>query len=444
MWRNTAVMPQQRPASEAPAIDVVQSDPSRRNTFRAGCGRLRALVLFAAIMFSSGSVNRVFAQPATESPLPSPTDVTAVDAPWDGGNAVVVSFRPATNSPDVEYSIRSSGEANGVYTEVARLADTDVDPKTGRIAMTVHDLIRGEPYWFRVAAVGPDNTESLSVGLPADRPVVPTRQLFDGSRMWLLLIGSIICGSVVLFIGLARSGVKLYIRKIAGLDAVEEAVGRATEMGRTCLFVPGVLDINDIQTVAGLTILSRVAERAAEYDARLEVPTSRSLVMTAARETVQSAYLTAGRPDAYNEDAISYVTDEQFGYVAYLTGQMVRDKPAACFYLGAFFAESLILAETGNAIGAIQVAGTAQPAQLPFFVAACDYTLIGEEFFAASAYLSHDPDQLGSLKGQDVGKLIVAGLMIVGVGLLTLAAVTRNPGLAQAAAYVRDTILASG
>ena len=163
--------------------------------------------------------------------------------------------------------------------------------------------------------------------------------------------------------------------------------------------------------------------------------------MTAARETVQSAFLTAGRPDAYNEDLVYYVTDEQFGYVAGVTGTMVREKPAACFYMGAFFAESLILAETGNSIGAIQVAGTAQPSQLPFFVAACDYTLIGEEFFAASAYLSGNPDQLGSLKGQDVGKLIVAALLFIGCGLLTLSSVTGSESFALAAEFLTDTIL---
>jgi hypothetical protein len=103
---------------------------------------------------------------------------------------------------------------------------------------------------------------------------------------------------------------------------------------------------------------------------------------------------------------------------------MVREKPAACFYMGTFFAESLILAETGNSIGAIQVAGTAMPAQLPFFVAACDYTLIGEEFFAASAYLSGEPDQLGSLKGQDLGKVIVALGLLVGVLGATVASLT--------------------
>src|SRR5690606_4039537 len=135
----------------------------------------------------------------------------------------------------------------------------------------------------------------------------------------------------------------------------------------------------------------------------------------AGREIIKEAYSTAGRPDAYSDDMVHYTTDEQFGYVAAVNGIMVRQKPATCFYLGAFFAESLILAETGNSIEAIQIAGTAMPAQLPFFVAACDYTLIGEELFAASAYLSEEPKQLGSLKGQDVGKAIALAAIIVGV-----------------------------
>jgi hypothetical protein len=109
--------------------------------------------------------------------------------------------------------------------------------------------------------------------------------------------------------------------------------------------------------------------------------------------------------------------------------------------MGAFFAESLILAETGNSIGAIQVAGTAMPAQLPFFVAACDYTLIGEEFFAASAYLSGSPEELGSLKGQDVGKVMVAVLLLVGVLLATLASITGAPALADAVEFLKQSIL---
>ena len=130
----------------------------------------------------------------------------------------------------------------------------------------------------------------------------------------------------------------MFVRKIAGLDAVDEAIGRATEMGRPILYVPGIQDMDDVQTIAGITILGRVSRVVADYDTKITMPVSRSLVMTAARETIKASYMAAGRPDAYSDDMVSYVTDEQFGYVAAVDGIMVRQKPAACFYLGAFFA----------------------------------------------------------------------------------------------------------
>ena len=261
-----------------------------------------------------------------------------------------------------------------------------------------------------------DGSVSAELALPRIHPVV---NWFDSTKLWFALVAFAICGTVILCTELARRGRPFYVRPIAGLKAIEEAVGRATEMGRPMLFIPGIEDINEIDTVAGLTILYNVAKIAAEYDTPLEVPTSRSLVMTAARGAVQAAALAAGRPDYYNEDRIHFITHEQFGFVASVCGWMHREQPAACFFLGKFFAESLFLAETGNAVGAIQIAGTAETAQLPFFVAACDYTLLGEELFAASAYLSGEPAQLGILKGQDFGKLAAMCLILFGCFLAT-------------------------
>lgn len=342
-------------------------------------------------------------------------------------------LRAARESAAAEAQARAASTATGDRFKFVGLTQPHAT------SFTVDKLHRGQPYRFRVLAVGAGGVASE----PAEtaEAIAPTRQGIDGSRFALAVITAILCGAVFYWILHARSGRPIKVRKIAGLEAVDEAVGRATEMGRSCLFVPGIQDMNDIQTIAGLTVLSRVAKTAAEYDAKIEVPTSRSLVMTAARETVQASFLSAGRPDAYNQDHIYYVTDEQFGYVAYLSGMMVREKPAACFYMGCFFAESLILAETGNSIGAIQIAGTAQPAQLPFFVAACDYTLIGEEFFAASAYLSGSAEELGSLKGQDVGKIVVAIGMLVGITVATIASVTGSATFAGIADYIRNSIL---
>lgn len=252
----------------------------------------------------------------------------------------------------------------------------------------------------------------------------PDFQYFALDKINLFVILILLITAILFFILRAQQGKRLSIRKIAGLEAVEEAVGRATEMGKSVLFVPGSRDLDDLQTIAGLSILGSVAKMTAQYEARLDVPVNRSLVMAAGQETVKEAYLAVGRPDLYKPEIVHYITDEQFGYVAALEGIMVRERPAACFYMGAFLAESLILAETGNSIGAIQIAGTAMPVQLPFFVAACDYTLIGEELFAAAAYLSQDSRMIGSLKGQDVGKVVAMSAIVIGSLLATLVALT--------------------
>jgi hypothetical protein len=94
---------------------------------------------------------------------------------------------------------------------------------------------------------------------------------------------------------------------------------------------------------------------------------------------------------------------------------MLRLRPATNFYLGLFYAESLILAETGAMAGSIQISGTDQVTQIPFFVVACDYTLIGEELYAASAYLGREPLLMGTLKAQDWAKGVFAVSLLVGI-----------------------------
>ena len=231
--------------------------------------------------------------------------------------------------------------------------------------------------------------------------------------MFLAIVG--FGGALIYFTRKAERGEDIFLRTIPGLKAVEEAVGRSTEMGKPVLFVPGIQDMDQVETVAGVIVLGHVSKMTARYETPLNVPVSRAIVMKAAQEACKESYLIEGRPDMFNEDMVHYVTDEQFAYAAGVNGIMVREKPAACIYMGKFYAESLILAETGNSIGAIQIAGTASQAQIPFFVTACDYTLIGEEFFAASAYLSEKPELVGGVKGQDMIKLFIIVLILAGI-----------------------------
>ncbi len=343
--------------------------------------------------------------------------IEAKDKPYDGGGQIDITWAISDASiPFQEIKIyrHTPGESGWKH----------IGTVSGNVANFTDSGLRDkQPYNYMLRGYAPNL-------ILESRPVMNITchpSWFNMAKINLLIITLIVISLIIYYVLRAGKGKMMFIRKIAGLQAVDEAVGRATEMGRSVLFVPGIQDLDDVQTIAGLTILGSVAKLTAQYETKLDVPVSRSLVMSNGREVVREAYLSVGRPDFYNDGIVHYITDEQFGYVAAVDGIMVREKPAACFYLGAFFAESLILAETGNHVGAIQIAGTAMPTQLPFFVAACDYTLIGEELFAASAYLSKDQNAIAALRGQDAGKALAMISIVVGVILITLSNIVQSP-----------------
>jgi len=353
---------------------------------------------------------------AVGTPRPA-TDIYAKDNPNDGGGTISVNWTLSSDDSEtgsvIGYQILRSELSDGPFEEIGTAVTKASEFEDG-------NTTDGQEYYYKIitlASIAVDDEPPMKLSSESETvgPVSSSAQWFDWRRINVLVMFLLVTFFIVYFIQRAKAGQKLFIRKIAGMDAVDEAVGRATEMGRKIFYVPGINDMDNVQTIASMTILGRVAELAAQYDTWLEVPVCRSLVLVTAKEVVKEAYTKVGRPDSFHEDQVHYITDDQFGYAAAIDGMVVREKPATIFYMGAFFAESLILAETGNAAGAIQIAGTAMPAQLPFFVTACDYTLIGEELFAASAYLSKEPKLLGSLKGQDYGKAVFLIAIIVGV-----------------------------
>jgi hypothetical protein len=350
-----------------------------------------------------------------------PTGVTALDTPNDRGESIDIAWQlsPDDRAPApgetlavhvLTYGVMRSAGPDSAYREVGSVL-------AGVTAYSDGDSHDGTRYTYEVESRGSDGSAAASA---PTAPVASRGQFFDTRKTVLLIFMLLFCGAVIYLIQRARAGKELFIRPIPGLSAVDEAIGRATEMGRPILFVPGLGSTGDIATLAAFTMLGRVAKKTAEYQTSVRVPCYDPMVMTIAQDIVKSSYLDAGYPDAYRQADVFFVTQDQFSYVAAVNGMMIREKPATNFYIGKFYAESLILAETGNIAGSIQIAGTDEIIQIPFFVAACDYTLIGEELYAASAYLSREPPLLGTLKGQDWGKATMVILIVAGTLAATL------------------------
>ena len=359
-----------------------------------------------------------------------PQNVRVMDTPSDGGQSLTVVWAPAPyDGPSVKYHILV-GEGSAAadpsplkmvmelasdshYVRGAKLAwwaqpgdrgDHLVTIKSGKAV----ELKNGAEYVVAVAAVsGTDRAVAVPIRATPAANWINLNQLNN-------LILAVLFGSVVFFAISRAKRKEIFLRRIAGLEAVDEAIGRATELGKPVLYLTGAHDMNDPSTIAAAVILGRVAKRAASYETDLLVPHREPITMAVCQEITKQAYLEAGKPDLFKEDANFFITSDQFSYTAAVDGIMLRKRPAANFFMGSYFAESLLLTETGASTGAIQIAGTDSDHQLPFFVTTCDYTLIGEELYAASAYLSKEPIQIGTLRGQDLGKAFI--LAVIGLG----------------------------
>lgn len=341
----------------------------------------------------------------------APLEITLVrDRPGDGGGAIEIEWQAESWPALLGFELQRRAEGD-TWQQV-----TFAGPRVS--SYTDEETVDGTRYSYRVGAV----LDTGVVWSAPSSPVTSSAQWYNPRTTAALVSLLIITGFIVFFISRARAGARLFLRRITGLDAVEEALGRATEMGRRILYVPGLSSVSDVATIAAINILGEVAKKAAKYGTPLTVPTADPIVYTVARETVQQSYIEAGRPDAFDPGSVYFLSDDQFAYAAAVDGIMLREKPATNFFIGMFWAESLILAETGATTGAIQIAGTDAVNQLPFFFCACDYTLVGEELYAASAYLSREPLLLGSLVGQDLGKLAILAVILLG----SLASLTLN------------------
>ena len=361
----------------------------------------------------------------------APTQIKAFDTPNDAGGSITVTWPRSDDGPaGTAYRVYIGESSKGPFHHAA-----DVDPEGsfmsedpaafGRAAENENfHYIHVKEYTPRKAeAVALESDKTYYVRLGIRSPMGETRgqvaevvvapNYFNWAKLNNLLLALFFSATILGFIQLAKRR-DLYIRRIAGLEALDEALGRATEMGKPVLFVHGLRGMDQIPTIAAVNILGRVARRTAEYDTALKVTNNDPVVMSVSQETVKEAYVEAGRPDAFNPDNVFMLATDQFSYAAAVEGIMVRERPAAHIMMGYFYAESLLLAETGSTTGAIQIAGTDAFTQLPFFVTTCDYTLLGEELYAASAYLSREPRLLGSLKGQDVGKGVIIAALVVG------------------------------
>jgi hypothetical protein len=250
---------------------------------------------------------------------------------------------------------------------------------------------------------------------------VISQQLIRSGRVFQLIF--FIVTGILTYISytFAKQGRTWEIRPLEGLEAIYEGIGRAAEMGRPIMVLPGISNLGNPQTLAGLTVLGEVTEQAADIGVRPVTSASNTSVVTAMEAIVRSSFTAAGKPELYSPgDYVQWFGGDQFAYAVGAAGQIMNEKPAVIVYCGYFLFDVIVDGETGQRVGAVQVGGTI--GSMSMVALFCDYLLIGEELYAASAQITRDPMALGTLVGQDWIKLVTIIIMVLG-SLFSLAGI---------------------
>lgn len=245
---------------------------------------------------------------------------------------------------------------------------------------------------------------------------------------------SLVSGKITVFALLILSFLAIYmsiqrsvggkvprLRRLPAVDAIDEALGRAVEMGKTVVFTHGTGKLetsNSAGSLAAIATLPYVARRTAELDLEMFLPTGSHTAYNVLGEVMREAAIMEGKPELYNPNNVRYLSEVSRAYSAGVMSILMNENVGAAILLGSYHHAGLMVVETSKRVGAMTVGGTDSLSQLCWFVAGCDYSLLGEEIYALGAYISEDPVSLGAIAGQDLIKMAVLVITVIGL-LLT-------------------------
>jgi hypothetical protein len=215
------------------------------------------------------------------------------------------------------------------------------------------------------------------------------------------------------------------VRRLAAAERVRGVLGRAMETGEplhVALGIGGVGDVSTADTLAGLSLVSFLADRGALAEVPVRVRLAQPTALVGAIAVLQRGAEVAGYPEAYEPTQAAFVAPVPLAYAAGTAEALRFEPPAANAMVGAFGAEVLLPAQAGREQPQmVQVGGTSDPSTLPLLYAMTEAPLLGEEIYALGAAFGR-ADHTGSLAAQDVFRaLLVFGIVLGAVLALVIA-----------------------
>jgi hypothetical protein len=238
---------------------------------------------------------------------------------------------------------------------------------------------------------------------------------------WLavLIVVLLVISILALTVLARRSGWRpRVLRRIDAYDSLPTTVGQAVETGRRLHVSLGtglVGTADTAATVAGLTMLDQISAAAAVSDRPPVVTTSDGAAMLLAQDTLRSVYSRQNALARYDPESAEVAGLTPLSYGAAQTSLPSDQAVAGAVLIGTIGQEAVLLAEAGSRNGVTTLAGTDNLTTQAMLFASADHPVIGEDVFAGAAYIGGQPAHVASLTAQDMLRVAIVIVVIVGV-----------------------------
>jgi hypothetical protein len=235
-----------------------------------------------------------------------------------------------------------------------------------------------------------------------------------------LVVGALL---MIAFTYLIRQGLRPDFRRLPGYEAVPGQIGQAIESdGRVhvSLGANSIVAEDTATTLAGLAMLRAVAEGSSISDRQPVASTGNATAYLLIADTVRRVYQASGEMEKYDPKAIRQEAFNAMTLAGGATAIVEDNDVRANILIGSFGPEVALMAQAGLRKNIPQTIASDRLEGQAVAYTMAETPLIGEELFAASAYLDNLPAPKASLISQDVLRLLVVGVILVGALLTTL------------------------
>lgn len=215
------------------------------------------------------------------------------------------------------------------------------------------------------------------------------------------------------------------LRPLPACNNLGNQMGAAIESGRQLHVSLGRASLTGMAnptSLAALNVLDHLAKDGCASGVPPLTTVGEGTLLPMAQDGLRNAYVQAGRVRDFKPGMAQFVAanTDPFAFAGGLASIIQQHKTGGNVLVGRYGLEAVIPLEAAVRQNMDQVVGTDDPSALAAATAVTDNLLVGEELFAAGAYLEGSPGQIASLQLQDLLRVIIV-LTIVGLAVYQFA-----------------------